>query len=571
MNPSYDLVIRRGTIIDGTGRAGFIGDVAVNQGGIAALGNVAGSGKEEIDAKDRLVTPGFVDIHTHYDGQVTWSNRMSSSGQHGVTTVLMGNCGVGFAPCRPRDRERLIHLMEGVEDIPEAVMTEGLLWNWESFPDYIGQLAQRSYDMDIAVQLPHAPLRVYVMGQRAFTREPATRDDIAQMRSLTREAVEAGAFGFSTSRNFTQQAADGTVTPSCAASTDELGGIARGLRDANGGILQFSSDFTDIESDFSIMRRMMAESGRPLSFSVVQMHRDPDGWRRYLDKITHAAQDGFRIKGQVSSRFVGVFLGLHLVRNPFMRTGGYRELEHLPFAERLRRMQDPGMRARILAEMPGDMTAVDKTFMASCDGMYEFVGDYEPGPDMNLGIRARASGTESAALAYDLLTAGNGTAVLCLPLANFANSSAAAVEAMLFHEHTILGNDDAGAHLGLIFDASMPTYMIERWSNVGRGTIPIERVIKGLTSETAQAMGLNDRGVLAVGYRADLNVIDPSRIRMGPHQVISDLPGGRPRLHQSATGYNATIVAGELTYRDGVATDVLPGRLVKSASFSKPH
>jgi N-acyl-D-amino-acid deacylase len=570
MSPSHDLVIRRGTIIDGTGRPGFIGDVAINQGAITAFGNVAGSGKEEIDAKAKLVTPGFVDLHTHYDGQVTWSNRMSSSGEHGVTTVLMGNCGVGFAPCRPQDRERLIHLMEGIEDIPEAVMAEGLPWSWQTFPDYIDQLAQRSYDVDIAVQLPHAPLRVYVMGQRAFAREPATSDDIEQMRRLTREAIAAGAFGFSTSRNLSQQALDGTVTPSYAASADELGGIARGLRDANGGILQFSSDFSDIESDFSIMRRMMADSGRPLSLSVVQMHRNPDGWRRYLEEIARATRDGFCIKGQVSSRFVGVFLGLHLVRNPFMRTPAFRELEHLSFAERIRRMKDPRMRARILGEMPGDMTAVDQTFMASCDAAYEFVGDYEPEADKNLGLRARALGTDSAALAYDILTAGNGTAVLCLPLANFAHSKATAVEAMLFHEHTVLGNGDAGAHLGLIFDASMSTYMIQRWSNIGRGTIPIERVIKGLTSEIAKTMCLNGRGVIAVGFRADLNVIDPSRIGLGPHHVISDLPGGRPRLHQSASGYEATIVAGEITYRDGIATDALPGRLIKSASSSKP-
>jgi len=567
----YDLVIRRGTIVDGTGKPGHNGDVAIKHGRIAAVGKVEGSGKDEIDATGRLVTPGFVDIHTHYDGHVTWTNRLSPSAQHGVTTALMGNCGVGFAPCRPKDRSLLIHLMEGIEDIPEVVMTEGLPWNWESFPDYLDRIEQRQYDIDVAIQLPHGALRVYVMGKRALTRDPATRDDIAQMRKLTRESVEAGAFGFSTSRNAFQQTTAGMVTPTYRACADELAGIALGLRDANRGVLQLVTDFDDINADFGIMRRMMAESGRPLSISLVQIHHKPDEWRWYLDQIKRAADEGFPIKGQVSGRPVGIFLGLQLARNPFMRTAGYRDLEHLPIAERVKQMQDPAMRARILAEMPGDMSAVDKTFMTTYDRMYEFIGDYEPGPERNLNARAAGLGIEPVALAYDVLTAGDGTAILCMPIANFAGNSIAAVEAMMSHEHTVLGLGDAGAHLGMIFDASMTTYMIERWSNVGRGTIPIERVIKALTSETAQAIELNDRGVIAAGYRADLNVIDTSRIAVGRHELARDLPGGRQRLHQAATGYDATIVAGEIIYREGVATGALPGRLIRSAPRSGPQ
>lgn len=566
--PPYDLVIRRGTILDGTGEPGYTGDVAVKDGRIAGVGKVEGCGREEIDAADRLVTPGFVDIHTHYDGHVTWSTRLSSSSQHGVTTVLMGNCGVGFAPCQPKDRHQLVHLMEGIEDIPEIVMAEGLPWNWQSFPEYLDRIEQRRYDVDVAFQLPHAPLRVYVMGNRAMARETATGTDIADMRRIAREAIEAGAFGFSTSRSIFHQATDGTLTPTYDVSADELGGIALGLKDANGGVLQLASDFSDIDADFRVMRHMVSESGRPLSVSLAQSHNKPDRWRLYLDEIERAAVDGLRIKAQVASRPPGVFLGLQLARNPFMRTGGFRSIEHLPLPDRVNKMRDPAMRARILAEMPGDMSTADKAFMTSYGCMFEFDGDYEPGPLKNLGARAAALGTEPITLAYDTLTAGDGGAILYLPAANFAGNDIAAVEAMISHKHTILGLGDAGAHLGFIFDASMTSYMIERWSNVGRGTMPIEWVVKALTRDTAQAVELNDRGIIATGYRADLNVIDPSRFAIGRHQLVFDLPAGGKRLHQSATGYDATMIAGELTYRKGVATGALPGRLVRRGRAS---
>jgi N-acyl-D-aspartate/D-glutamate deacylase len=562
---AYDLVIRGGEIVDGRGGAVVTGDVAVHGGRIAAVGHVAGRGAEEIDARDRLVTPGFVDLHTHYDGHATWSDRLSGSAEHGVTTVVAGNCGVGFAPCRPEAREQLVRLMEGVEDIPEVVMTEGLAWDWQSFPEYMDRLAARRYDIDVAVQLPHAPLRVFVMGERALTREPATPEDVAQMRRLAREAAEAGALGFSTSRNITHMAPDGTVTPSYAATEDELAGIAEGLKEAGRGVLQISSDFRQPESDLRIMRRMMAASGRPLSYCLVQMHNDPAGWRRYLDEITAMAEAGFRIKAQVSSRFLGVFLGLGLVRNPFMRTPGYREIEQLPLDERVGRMRDPALRARILAEMPGDLSAMERTFIGACEGMYEFDGDYEPKPGASLGARARALGVDPTALAYDILTAGDGQAVLCAPLANFATGDSAHLETMLRHAHTVPGNGDAGAHLGLIFDASMTTHLIERWSTAGRGPIPIERVIERLTRAAAETVELNDRGVIAPGYRADLNVIDPARLAIGRHRVVNDLPGGRGRLHQPASGYEATIVAGEVAYREGAPTGARAGRLVRGA------
>jgi N-acyl-D-amino-acid deacylase len=558
----FDLVIRGGEIIDGRGGAAIQGDVAVSDGRIVAVGRVVGNGTEELDAKGRIVTPGFVDLHTHYDGHVTWSSSLSGAAEHGVTTVLTGNCGVGFAPCRPEARAQLVHLMEGVEDIPEAVMAEGLPWNWISFPDYLQRLDERRYDIDVAVQLPHAPLRVFVMGTRALTREPATSADIAQMRQLTCEALEAGALGFSTSRNITHMALDGTVTPSYAASEDELAGIAAGLKDAGRGVLQISSDFRNPEADVSIMRRMMEASQRPLSYSLVQMHNAPNGWHYYLDQIAALSKEGFRIKAQVSSRFLGVFLGLQLVRNPFMRTPGYRALEALPHAERLRRMRKPEIRTQILAEMPGDLSPMERNFIGTCESMYEFKGDYEFSADQRLCERARSQGIEPAALAYDILTAADGDAVLCTPLANFAGNSSAHIETMLKSSHTVPGNGDAGAHLGLIFDTSMTTHMIERWSTAGRGNIPVEQLIQRLTSATAEAVDLLDRGVIDIGYRADLNIIDLSRLRTGPHRVMNDLPGGRPRLHQSATGYEATLVAGEIICREGTPTGARPGRRV---------
>jgi N-acyl-D-aspartate/D-glutamate deacylase len=561
----YDLVIRGGEIVDGRGGRAVTGDVAVAGGRIVAVGRVAEAGAEEIDARGRMVTPGFVDLHTHYDGHATWTDSLSGSAEHGVTTVVAGNCGVGFAPCRPESQGQLVRLMEGVEDIPEAVMDEGLPWDWESFPDYMARLAGRRYDIDVAVQLPHAPLRVFVMGERALTREPATAADVAEMRRLAQEAAEAGALGFSTSRNIMHAALDGTVTPSYAATADELAGIAEGLKDAGRGVLQISSDFRDPQSDLAIMRRMMAASGRPLSYCLVQMHNDPGGWRRYLDEITALADEGFRIKAQVSSRFLGVFLGLGLARNPFMRTAGYRELEQLPMVARLDRMREPARRARILAEMPGDLSAMERTFFGACEAMYEFDGDYEPAGDRRLGARARALGVDPTALAYDTLTAGAGEAVLCTPLANYAGGDSAHIETMLRHAHTVPGNGDAGAHLGLIFDASMTTHLIERWSTAGRGRIPVEQIVARLTGTSAETVELNDRGVIAVGRRADLNVIDPARLRLGRHRLAHDLPGGRARLHQPASGYEATIVAGEIAYREGVATGARAGRLVRGA------
>ncbi len=441
MSARYDLVIRQGTVIDGSGKRGFTGDVAIKGGRIAAVGRIDGAGTEEIDARDLLVTPGFVDIHTHYDGHVTWTSRLGPSSDHGVTTVLMGNCGVGFAPCRAEDRERLISLMEGVEDIPETVMTAGLPWNWESFPDYLDSIEKRRFDMDVAAYLPHAPLRVYVMGERAAAREPATPEDVARMRDIARQAIDAGALGFSTSRTLNHKSSDGILTPTYAAGADELVGVAKGLKDAGKGVLQLISDFDDLDAEFGIIRRMAQESGRPLSTTVLQLHHAPDLWRQILELIAQASDAGLPIKAQVSGRPAGVMLGLKLSRNPFMRTPGYRELEQLSHAERLAALRDPARRARILSEMPGDVDAMERLLLINFAGIYDFDADgYEPARDRSIAARAAAAGVSPAAYAYDLITSGEGDSVLYFPAVNYAGNSTAAVEAMMAHKDTLLGS-----------------------------------------------------------------------------------------------------------------------------------
>lgn len=563
----YDLVVRGGDIVDGAGAAPYRGDVAVRGGRIAAIGQVDGRGAEEIDARGAIVTPGFVDIHTHYDGHATWTQRLQPSSQHGVTTVVTGNCGVGFAPCKPEDRMRLVHLMEGVEDIPEVVMSAGLPWNWVSFADYLDALAERRFDMDVATQIPHAPLRVFVMGDRAMTREPATVEDITRMSNLAREAVQAGAIGFSTSRSINHKAVDGTVTPSYAAAADELAGIARGVAEAGTGVLQFISDFEDVEAEFEIARRMVRESGRPLSMSLMQLHHAPSRWRAILDRIEDANERGLEIRGQVAGRPIGLVQGFRLARNPFMGTPAFQEIAGMPDYQRIAALRDPDRRARMLAEFPGDMQPEALALLCDFSRMYEMdeTVDYEPTADRSIAARAAAVGAGAADFAYDLMLADDGRGLLYMPGLNFADNDTAAMEAMLTSEHTVLGLGDGGAHVGLVCDASLPTYMLRRWSAAGQGTMPLEKVVRALTSETADTVGLCDRGRIAIGLRADLNVIDLSRLALHKPKLVRDLPNGAGRLGQFATGYVATIVAGEITYREGVPTGALPGRLVRGA------
>ena len=565
--PAYDLVVRGGTIVDGSGGPPFVGDVAAAAGRIAAVGEVPGAGREEIDATGRVVTPGFVDLHTHYDGHVTWGSRLQPSSAHGVTTVVTGNCGVGFAPCKPEGRASLVKLMEGVEDIPEVVMTEGLPWEWQSFPDYLDFLARRRFDVDVATQLPHAPLRVYVMGERALDKAPASVDDVARMRALVAEGIRAGALGFSTSRSLNHRASDGTVTPSHAAAGDELAGIARGLRDAGAGVLQLISDFADVDAEFAIVRRMLAESGRPLSLSVIQMPNAPRRWAEILDRVEGAGAEGLPILGQVCGRPIGVLLGLELSVHPFSACAGHRELSGASFADRLAALRDPVRRARILAEFPGEWTRPIGHVVTRFENLFLMTDppDYEPPPAAAIAALAAAAGVTPQALAYDHLIAGDGRNVIYLPSANYEGHSIAAIERMLSSRYTVSGLGDGGAHCGLICDASLTTYALLRWSDARGGPTPLATVVRALSHDTARAVGLNDRGRIAGGMKADLNVIDLARLTLHRPAMCFDLPAGGGRLGQLASGYDATVVAGAVTYRNGEATGALPGRLVRSA------
>ncbi|MES2895850.1 MAG: amidohydrolase family protein [Pseudomonadota bacterium] len=569
MEQAWDLVIRGGTVVDGTGTAPYRADVAVKDGLIARIGEVAGRGAEEIDATGRIVTPGFVDIHTHYDGQATWDHHMQPSAWHGVTTVVMGNCGVGFAPCRPEDHDRLIRLMEGVEDIPFPVLTEGLPWNWESFPDYLDSLDRRSFDVDIGTQLPHAALRVYVMGERGANREDATEADIHAMAAIAKRAVEAGALGFSTSRTLNHRTSDGQPTPTLTASEDELAGIAMGLAAAGKGTLQFVSDFADPEAEFAMLRRLVERSGRPLSFSLVQSPRDPDQWKLLLERLAEASAAGLEMRAQVCGRPVGILFGFELTLNPFSAYPTYRDIATLPLAQRIARLRDPDFRARLLADgAPGGPGfAANMTRNWQIMFLMGETPDYEQTADRTIAALAAAQGTTPEELALDHMLSNDGKGMLYLPFLNYANGSLDPSYAMLTHPDTVPGLSDGGAHVGMICDGSFPTSNLTHWTrDRTRGPkLSLEAMIRMQTNDTAKAVGLYDRGLIAEGYRADLNVIDYENLTLKAPAVAYDLPTGGRRLVQRADGYVATIVAGQVTYRDGEPTGALPGRLLRGA------
>jgi N-acyl-D-amino-acid deacylase len=572
MAAQFDLVVRGGTVLDGTGGEPREADVAVQDGRIAAIGRVAGAGREEIDAKGLAVTPGFVDIHTHYDGQVTWDDRFSPSSGHGVTTVLMGNCGVGFAPCRPQDRDTLIKVMEGVEDIPELVMRQGVPWNWQSFPDYLEALDRRRCDIDFATQVPHAPLRVFVMGRRGVDREPATAADMAAMASLVEEGLSAGALGFTTSRSLFHRTSDGTLTPTITAAEEELAAIARAMGRAGRGVIQLLDDFQDSTADgsteFAMLRRLVELSGRPLSFTLLDISLYPGRWKTLLREVERAQRDGLPIRGQVAARPVAVLYGLELSFHPFSTCPSYRAVEGLPLTQKLARLRDPALRARLLAEEPVYSNPNMLAFMRNVANMF-VLGDppnYTPPAAARLDARAATLGVTPLELAYDLLVAGDGRTILFHPGANYTDCSDANMASMLRHPDTVMALGDGGAHYGLICDASYTTHALTYWTRDRSGERwPLAWAVQQLTDVPARAVGLGDRGRLATGYKADLNVIDLDRLRVAAPHPVHNLPGGGRRLEQKAEGYRATIVGGEITYRDGTFTGALPGRLVRGA------
>ncbi len=569
---AHDLVIRGGYLADGLGGEPVAADVAVDGATIAAVGRVAGRGREEIDADGLLVTPGFVDIHTHYDGQATWDSRLTPSSWHGVTTVVMGNCGVGFAPVRPDAHDQLISLMEGVEDIPGAVLHEGIEWTWESFGEYLDAVEQRSHDIDLCAQLPHGALRLYVMGERAARLEDATEEDAAAMRHLAAQAMRDGAVGFSTSRTLNHRTASGDPTPSLRARADELVAIASGVADAGHGVIELISDFyPDAESEFALVRSMVEASGRPLSLSLAQSHRQPEAWRDLLGRIEGSVSEGLPIRGQVAPRPIGVLLGLQASYHPFLRLPAWREVAGLPAAEQARALHDPAFRSRLLAEVPRDDGQSDgagaaRRQLADYSNLFPLgeVPDYEPAAATSIERLAAAQGVDPAALTLDLLAENDGRNFLYSPFSNYADGNLEACGEMLGHPDTLFGLGDGGAHVGLIADASFPTYFLSHWArDRDHGRMPVGEVVRRLTSNNARAIGLADRGVVAEGLKADLNVIDFDHVRCEVPVMAYDLPAGGKRLLQGSRGYRATIVGGRVTYRDGEHTGALPGRLVR--------
>ncbi|MET0362904.1 MAG: amidohydrolase family protein [Sphingobium sp.] len=565
MDQLHDLIIRGGFIVDGTGRSREVGDVAIKDGRITAVGQVTGRGREEIDATGKLVTPGFVDIHTHYDGQVTWESTLAPSSNHGVTTVVMGNCGVGFAPCRPSDRQRLVQLMEGVEDIPEIVMTEGLPWNWETFEQYLDALDTRRLDVDIAAQVPHSALRVYVMGQRGSDREDATSNDCAQMTALVADAVRAGAWGVSTSRQINHRSADGEPIPSLGSPVRELKALANGLKEAGAGVFQIVPNFfNDATVEFGVMREIAEECGRPLSFSLIQLNNEL--WRDYLSGLAKARKDGLTIRGQIFPRPVGTLVGLDLSYNPLCRRPSWARIADLPLAEKVAALREPAFRTEILAET--DSPHIQPTVNVVLDRLGEMIAlddvpNYMPQPADTLAYKAKVAGKDLIEYALDAMLENEGRRVLYLAAGNYANFSSAVLESFLTNANCIVGLGDGGAHYGLVCDASYPTTLLTKWVR-SDGALTFEEGIRKLTSEPADFIGFTDRGRIAPGLLADLNIIDLDRMTLYSPQIVHDLPSGGRRLRQKADGYDVTIKSGVVTYRAGVPTGALPGQLVRN-------
>ena len=567
----HDIVIRGGMIVDGSGSEPFAGDVAIRGKAIVAVGQVVGRGAEEIDAVGRIVTPGFVDIHTHYDGQITWEHRLAPSSAHGITTVVMGNCGVGFAPARPHQREMMIKMMEGVEDIPEAVMSEGLPWNWETFPEYLDAIEQRHADIDFAAQLPHNPLRVYVMGQRGADCEPPNADDLAAMRVLTAEAMRAGAVGVTTTRHLAHRYRDGRNVPTVSSEVGELLALAEGLREAGTGVIELlGDDRISGEETVDLLRALAETSGRPLSFTLTQPANGDDRSRVILDGIARANSDGLALKAQVMPRPVGILIGLDLSLHPFAFHPSFRAIADLPLAEKVAAMRDSEMRCRLMREQSDDPHAFFKSVVDDTEWLFP-LGDppnYHPDTENSIVATARRAGLDPREVIYDELLKDEGRAVLYRPSANrFGARFEGAGQLFLQDPNVLLGLSDGGAHYGMICDAALPTYFLTHWAvhPDPAKRVELPRAIRMLASDTARAVGFDDRGRIAPGMKADINVIDLARLRLYPPRPVYDLPAGGRRLIQKADGYVVTIVSGEVTYRNGEPTGALPGRLVRGA------
>lgn len=581
----YDLKIVGGTIVDGTGLPRFRGDVGIRDGKIVDVGACAEPAKATIDADGAIVAPGWTDIHTHYDGQVSWDEELAPSSIHGVTTAAMGSCGVGFAPVRPTDRKRLVELMEGVEDIPGTALSEGISWEWETFPEYMAALDRMPHTIDFLCHVPHDALRVYAMGERAIASEPATEDDVAAMRALLREALEAGAVGFSTGRSDNHRSVHGEWTPASEASARELAGIAAAFQGLGHGVLQAVSDFDILHGDehfereWGLLEQMLeAAGGRPMSVSTMQRDHQSKQWRWIFERASRCVERGYDVRCQVAPRGIGVMLGLTATFHPFMGFPSFKAISQLPLAERVQRMRDPALKAKMITEksepVAGDgsmLPPLADFFLSNLDmvAMRLFrLGEepnYEPTVQMSFAAEAMRRGEPVLSVIYDAMLENDGASLLYFPVYNYSGMNLDVVHEMLTHPLALPGLSDGGAHVGTICDASFPTFLLTHWArDRERARLPLEQVVRMQAHDTARFLGLDDRGTIAPGQRADLNVIDFDHLRLMHPVMQKDLPAGGQRLMQHAKGYLATLVRGEVIAKDGALTGARPGRLVRA-------
>ena len=567
----HDIVIRGGTIIDGTGKAAFSGDVAIAGGKISAVGGKQGPARREIDANGLMVTPGWVDVHTHYDGQAMWDPLLAPSCWHGVTTVMFGNCGVGFAPVKKHHRQALMDLMEGVEEIPNPVLSAGLTWEWETFPDFMDALDRRERVIDIAAQAAHLPMRVYVMGDRAVRREKATADDIAEMRRITLEALKAGAFGFTTSRTDSHKTPDGELVASRDADDHELLGIGSALGELGSGAFGMNSDFDDEDYELRWMRKQAKATGRPVWFLLTDRFEDPERWRRLMKAVHAARADGLPLTAQIAGRPIGVMMGIGTALNPFTVRPTYKTLEHLPIEEQRRRLLDPELRRKILAEKPSEaevakLSQFRQLVTSRWDKFFTMDDppDYEPGPEKSVAAIAARTNHTPDEIAYDYIVEQNQ--FLFFPVVNYVTGDHGPIHQMLNDPACLLGLSDGGAHCTSIVDSGLPSFMLAHWGrDRSRGPrLPLEQLVKRQTSETAGFFGLSDRGALAPGMRADVNLIDFDRLQLHKPELVHDMPANGRRFVQRVNGYEATIAAGVPIFERGEHTGALPGRLVRA-------
>ncbi len=571
-----DLIIRNGRIVDGSGEAAYEGEIAVQDGVIVRIerdGRVAGEAREEIDATGCVVTPGFVDIHTHYDGQVTWDPHLTPSSWHGVTTAVFGNCGVGFAPVRPDQHEYLIQLMEGVEDIPGSALSAGIKWSWETFPEFLDAIDRTPLAIDVGAQVPHGSVRTYVMGERGAKNEPATPEDIAKMAAIVKEGIEAGALGFSTSRTLLHKAVDGEPVPGTFAAEDELFGIGRVLGELDRGVFELAGagaggeDILGPKKEMEWMRRLSAEIGRPVSFAMLQVDAAPQLWRELLELSTEAVEEGAQIYPQIAGRPFGMLIGFQTDYHPFAGKAAYQEIAHLPLTERVEELRKPERRAAITGEKIEYSDPMQAYVNSSFNKLFPMgePPNYEPSEDQSVAAMAEREGVSPEEKLYDLMLRHDGRELLLFPLLNYSEFNCDPIYEMIHHPRAVLGLGDGGAHCGIICDASIPTFMLTHWvRDRTRGKrIPIEFVVKRMTHDTAELYGLHDRGLLQQGMKGDLNVIDMDAIQLKLPQMVYDLPLRGRRLIQRAEGYRATIVSGEIIMRDGEPTEARPGRLVR--------